>query len=564
MLIRSHFTHDDNAMVNMVNSLPPETYFLECDGSVHEELGTIQKGKLIQLHFRLCGGKGGFGSLLRSFRIHKSNNQLMCRNLAGRRLADVREEERLKKYIEKKEQREKEKKKKEEEKIDKLKNGAKTKHEFTDQEYLRKRDTVLDVVEDAVEAGVLALKEKHKADAKVENNDVSTDVEEFTGPSTSSNIQEALTASNVNDEQNSDSDESLDDLMSCGPLKKKVKIGYKKMASVDEVTSELDAQIPLALRALQEYDGRKQEKKLPLFPDTKKIVYLTVKYKRPFFKKSGNRCVFVTQPYPDRNPSNSSVCLILPDLDRSKKAQTDPDVDKQAREWEERLRENYGLISGVNYTKILTFIQLTREYTEIKDRVKLANLYDIFFVDYKLTKKVEYFMGKFRPILIKAEQNFSKRIEEAYNQTLIFFMPMNDAITIRVGNLNQKIKHLKSNTSTIISSLLEDFPGGSINIRSVYLQTLDVSLPIYVDFGSSNEINFELPPEPELVEIVGECSTLPEGLEVKVRADGLVTTVEKKSGEEVLYPTEQDEWEKEDDMKPLNAELIQKILRKGK
>ncbi|CAK5073457.1 unnamed protein product [Meloidogyne enterolobii] len=548
MLIRSHFTHDDNAMVNMVNSLPPEAYFLECDGSVHEELGTIQKGKLIQLHFRLCGGKGGFGSLLRSFRIHKSNNQLMCRNLAGRRLADVREEERLKKYIEKKEQREKEKKKKEEEKIDKLKNGAKTKHEFTDQEYLRKRDTVLDVVEDAVEAGVLALQEKQKAAAEVENNDVTTQ-EELTGPSTSSNIQKASTSSNVNDEQNSDSDESLDDLMSCGPLKKK---------------------IPLALRALQEYDGHKQEKKLPLFPDTKKMVYLTVKYKRPFFKKSGNQCVFVTQPYPDRNPSNSSVCLILPDLDRSKKAQTDPDVDKQAREWEERLRENYGLISGVNYTKILTFIQLTREYTEVTDRVKLANLYDMFFVDYKLAKKVDYFMGKLfkrparRPILIKSEQNFSKRIEEAYNQTLIFFMPMNDAITIRVGNLNQKIKHLKSNVSAIISSLLQDFPGGLINIRSVYLAAVNVSLPVYVDFGSSNEINFELPPEPELVEIVGECSTLPEGLEVKVRADGLVTTVEKKSGEEVLYPTEQDEWEKEDDMKPLNAELIQKILRKGK
>nr|CAD2156141.1 unnamed protein product [Meloidogyne enterolobii] len=556
MLIRSHFTHDDNAMVNMVNSLPPEAYFLECDGSVHEELGTIQKGKLIQLHFRLCGGKGGFGSLLRSFRIHKSNNQLMCRNLAGRRLADVREEERLKKYIEKKEQREKEKKKKEEEKIDKLKNGAKTKHEFTDQEYLRKRDTVLDVVEDAVEAGVLALKEKQKAADEVENNDITTQIEEFTGPSTS----------NVN-EQSSDSDESLDDLMSCGPLKKK---NLVLMTSVDQIASELKTQIPLALCALQEYDGHKRDKKLPLFPDTKKIVYLTVKYKRPFFKKSGNQCVFVTQPYPDRNPSNSSVCLILPDLDRSKKAQTDPDVDKQAREWEERLRENYGLISGVNYTKILTFIQLTREYTEVTDRVKLANLYDMFFVDYKLAKKVDYFMGKLfkrpsrRPILIKSEQNFSKRIEEAYNQTLIFFMPMNDAITIRVGNLNQKIKHLKSNASAIISSLLEDFPGGPINIRSVYLAAVNVSLPVYVDFGSSNEINFELPPEPELVEIVGECSTLPEGLEVKVRADGLVTTVEKKSGEEVLYPTEQDEWEKEDDMKPLNAELIQKILRKGK
>ncbi|KAL7073117.1 hypothetical protein ACQ4LE_007574 [Meloidogyne hapla] len=226
MLIRSHFTHDDNAMVDMVNSLPPDAYFLECDGSVHDGLGTIQKGKLIQLHFRLCGGKGGFGSLLRSFRIHKSNNQLMCRNLAGRRLADVREEERLKKYVEKKEQREKEKKKKEEEKIDKLKNGAKTKHEFTDQEYLRKRDTVLDVVEDAVEAGVLALEAKQQeitdGQKSTENNDVFNPVEEFAGPSTSSNIES--TTAMVNEEC-SDSDESLDGLMSCGPLKKKVKFG---------------------------------------------------------------------------------------------------------------------------------------------------------------------------------------------------------------------------------------------------------------------------------------------------------------------------------------------------
>lgn len=40
------------------------------------------------------------------------------------------------------------------EKIDKLKNGANSKHEFKDQEYLRRRDTVLDEVEDAIEAGI--------------------------------------------------------------------------------------------------------------------------------------------------------------------------------------------------------------------------------------------------------------------------------------------------------------------------------------------------------------------------------------------------------------------------
>ena len=61
----------------------------------------------------ILGGKGGFGSLLRSFRIHKSANQLMCRDLTGRRLADVKEEERVRKWVAKKEEREKSQKKKE-------------------------------------------------------------------------------------------------------------------------------------------------------------------------------------------------------------------------------------------------------------------------------------------------------------------------------------------------------------------------------------------------------------------------------------------------------------------
>lgn len=51
----------------------------------------------------------GFGSLLRSFRIHRSTNQLMCRDLSGRRLADIKEEEKLRKWIEKAGEREEEK-----------------------------------------------------------------------------------------------------------------------------------------------------------------------------------------------------------------------------------------------------------------------------------------------------------------------------------------------------------------------------------------------------------------------------------------------------------------------
>jgi hypothetical protein len=57
------------------------------------------------------------------------------------------------------------------------------------------------------------------------------------------------------------------------------------------------------------------------------------------------------------------------------------------------LRDKYDLIPGGNYAKIFTFNQLKREYTDVKERVRLANLYDIFFVDAKLSLKVDYFMG---------------------------------------------------------------------------------------------------------------------------------------------------------------------------
>jgi hypothetical protein len=73
----------------------------------------------------------------------------------------------------------------------------------------------------------LSLKEKQQ-----ENNEkqdlTDTNIiseEEIVGPSTSTFVQSSSTAAtNVVNAESSDSDESLDDLMSCGPLKKKVKL----------------------------------------------------------------------------------------------------------------------------------------------------------------------------------------------------------------------------------------------------------------------------------------------------------------------------------------------------
>ncbi|KAH7730037.1 hypothetical protein AAVH_02525 [Aphelenchoides avenae] len=155
MLDKTIFSSSDTAALGRIRALPIESYYLQSNGRIVESVDELSADQLFQLHFRVCGGKGGFGSLLRSFRMHRSTNQLMCRDLSGRRLSDVKEEERLRRWIEKKAEREKEEERKKQEKYERLKNGKKgPKHEFADQDYLRKRDVILDQTEDAIEADV--------------------------------------------------------------------------------------------------------------------------------------------------------------------------------------------------------------------------------------------------------------------------------------------------------------------------------------------------------------------------------------------------------------------------
>lgn len=56
----------------------------------------------IQLVLKVFGGKGGFGSNLRSVHVEKTTNVEACRDLSGRRLRDIHTEQRLKTWMEKK------------------------------------------------------------------------------------------------------------------------------------------------------------------------------------------------------------------------------------------------------------------------------------------------------------------------------------------------------------------------------------------------------------------------------------------------------------------------------
>ncbi|EFO23732.2 hypothetical protein LOAG_04752 [Loa loa] len=138
--------------------IPEDLFYVTVNGKI-VDWKNLDNNTHFQVHFRLRGGKGGFGSLLRSFRIHRSTNQLMCRDLSGRRLADIKEEEKLRKWIEKAGEREEEKRRQRQEKYEKLKAGP-LKHDFNDPDFIQMREKILEETDEAFEQGIAVAKNK--------------------------------------------------------------------------------------------------------------------------------------------------------------------------------------------------------------------------------------------------------------------------------------------------------------------------------------------------------------------------------------------------------------------
>lgn len=114
----------------------------------------IEDGSVAQLVLLLPGGKGGFGSMLRAIgaQIEKTTNREACRDLSGRRLRDVNEEKRLKKWISKQAEREREAAERKKAKLERLRSMPK--HNFCDPEYDQERSELPDKIDNALVQGL--------------------------------------------------------------------------------------------------------------------------------------------------------------------------------------------------------------------------------------------------------------------------------------------------------------------------------------------------------------------------------------------------------------------------
>ncbi|XP_041974233.1 replication stress response regulator SDE2 [Aricia agestis] len=110
--------------------------------------------KVVRVFTRLVGGKGGFGSMLRAIgaQIEKTTNREACRDLSGRRLRDINEEKRLRKWLDGQEDREREAAEKKQKKLERLLAEPKIQVNLSP-DYEKERQELPDRVSAAVDAG---------------------------------------------------------------------------------------------------------------------------------------------------------------------------------------------------------------------------------------------------------------------------------------------------------------------------------------------------------------------------------------------------------------------------
>ncbi|XP_073700755.1 splicing regulator SDE2 [Garra rufa] len=131
-------------------------FYVKSNGRISHSSDLLQSGVVYRVEPRLCGGKGGFGSMLRALgaQIEKTTNREACRDLSGRRLRDVNHEKEMAEWLKKQADREAEKEQRRLERIQRK--LAEPKHYFTDPNYEQQCHDLSERLEDSVLKGMQA------------------------------------------------------------------------------------------------------------------------------------------------------------------------------------------------------------------------------------------------------------------------------------------------------------------------------------------------------------------------------------------------------------------------
>ncbi|XP_050355960.1 replication stress response regulator SDE2 [Nymphalis io] len=164
---------DLKSIISSQYGVHSEDLFVVINGKKATDALNLQNTKnVVRIYTRLVGGKGGFGSMLRAIgaQIEKTTNREACRDLSGRRLRDINEEKRLRKWLEGQDEREREAVERKQKKLERLIAEPKINVNLNP-EYEKEREELPERVSAAVDAGWQAAgSSKEGTKRKIENH----------------------------------------------------------------------------------------------------------------------------------------------------------------------------------------------------------------------------------------------------------------------------------------------------------------------------------------------------------------------------------------------------------
>jgi len=227
--------------------------------------------------------------------------------------------------------------------------------------------------------------------------------------------------------------------------------------------------------------------------------------------------------------ADAEVLLVVKDLVNTKN-----DFDQTINDWKGLLAKHK--VEGI--TEIMTYRQLRDENEEYEAKTNLYQRWDRILVDTRRQELIPDVLGKrfYRkknrlPIYCNLSQGLRNNDlkTEIENCLCTSLFPISNAgrdTAVIVGNTDLTPEQITENVQAAVELMEDQFPGGWMNVRNIYLHTHGTSLPLYYTDRSSTEIVGKVQTKKlemaRLEAVSDELSTIP-GATVTVTPGGNIT-----------------------------------------
>merc|ERR1719203_997464 len=223
-------------------------------------------------------------------------------------------------------------------------------------------------------------------------------------------------------------------------------------------------------------------------------------------------------------PPSRDVCLIVKDLEKGIK----PDHEATVEHFQSLLADK-----GINQiTQVISLRELKVEYKQYEAKTQLCHRFDLFLADARIIRLLPQFLGKAfykrKKLPIQVDLNckdLKGEMERALNTVTLPLKHTGSCSSVSVGYSSLSEEQLTENTLAVLKTIVDKYPGGWPNVRSVYVKSQSTpSLPLYVTLRSANDlgkVESSLPKVTKRRTVTDELSTVP-GATVTVTPYGTV------------------------------------------